>query len=92
MSAPSHNWKASVGHVNDPLAAFHKKPIISSGGTDATYVGRIVIEMWDTPEARDDADRIAITSDAVDGKHADLLVRLAKALPSIVQRGTIKNQ
>lgn len=92
MSAPSHDWKASTGPVADPLAPFHRKPVMSSGGPNASYLGRVVIEMWDFPEARDDSDRIAVSSDAMDDKHADLLARVAKALPSIVQRGAIKNR
>lgn len=92
MSTPPHSWNASVVPADDPLAAHHKKPVISSGGPNATYLGRIVIELWDTPEARDDADRIALTSDASDGKHADLLSRIVTALPLVAQRGIIKNQ
>ena len=91
MSVLPGDWKASVDSVDDPLAAYHNKPVISSGGPDATFLGRIVFEFWDTPGARDDADRIAFTSGAVDGNHAELLARLAAALPLVMQRGIIKN-
>jgi hypothetical protein len=91
MPVPPGDWKASVESADDPLAAYHLKPVISSGGPNATYLGRIVIELWDTPEARDDAYRIAMTSEEVDGKHADLLARLAAALPTVIQRRIIQN-
>lgn len=87
MSDSSGNWKAEILRVDDPLAAYRKKPVISGAGSNATYVGRIVIELWSDGGVSDDAKMIAITADAVDGKHANLLERVSRALTRRMQQG-----
>jgi hypothetical protein len=75
MSGSSGTWKAESFPVDDPLQAYRKKPIISGAGSNTTYVGPVVIELWSDGGVSDDAKLIAITADAVDGKHAKLLER-----------------
>lgn len=88
MSGSSGNWRAETSRVvDDPLAAYRKKPVISGAGPNATYIGRVVIELWADTSVSDDADTIAITADAVDGKHANLLERVTLALTQRMQRG-----
>ena len=87
MSGPSSTWNMEAPAVDDPLKGSHKKPVISSGGPNATYVGRVIIELWDGTTARDDADRIAMVVGAVDGHHAELLERIATALTQRLRRG-----
>jgi hypothetical protein len=87
MSGSSGNWKAEISPVDDPLAAYRKQPVISGAGSNATYVGRVVIELWSDGGVSDDAKMIAITADAVDGKHANLLERVALALTRRMQQG-----
>jgi hypothetical protein len=87
MFGSSGNWKAESFPVDDPLAAYRKKPVISGAGSDTTYVGRVVIELWSDGGMSDDAQMIAITADAVDGKHANLLERVTDALTRRMQQG-----
>lgn len=46
VSSPSGEWKAETGSVDDPLQAYRRKPVISGAGPDASYVGRVVVELW----------------------------------------------
>lgn len=87
MSSSSGHWKAGITSVDDPLAAYRKRPVISGAGPNATYVGRVVIELWSDGGTSDDAQMIAITADAMDGKHANLLERVAQALTRRMQQG-----
>ncbi len=89
MSGPSGKpWGAQSASVSDPLQAYRKKPIISAGGPNVTYVGRVVIELWSDGSTSDDSKMIAMTADAVDGKHAKLLARIGTALSRRLQQGT----
>jgi hypothetical protein len=87
MSGSSGTWASRSFPADDPLQAYRKKPIISHAGSDATYVGRIIIELWSDDNMTDDAEMIAITADAVDGKHAKLLDRITHALSRKMQKG-----
>lgn len=87
MSGSSGTWKAESVPVDDPLQAYRKQPIISRAGPNVTYLGRVVIELWSDGGASDDSEMIAVTSDAVDGKHAKLLERISPALSRSLQRG-----
>ncbi|HEY7343231.1 MAG TPA: hypothetical protein VH591_20330 [Ktedonobacterales bacterium] len=87
MSDSSGNWEAEIVPVDDPLAAYRKKPIISGAGSNATYMGRVVVELWSDGGVSDDAEMIAITADAVDGKHANLLERVTSALTRRMHQG-----
>lgn len=88
MSGSSGTWKAESSPVDDPLQAYRKKPVISRvGSSNATYLGRVVIELWSDGDVSDDAKMMAITADAVDGKHAKLLERITHALSRKLQQG-----
>jgi hypothetical protein len=81
------SWTVEVTQVDDPLAGYRKQPIISRGGPNASYVGCVIIEFWEDATAHDDGDRLAISADAVDGNHAQLLDRIAAALPLRLRKG-----
>lgn len=87
MSGSSGTWKAESVPVDDPLQGYRKKPIISGAGSNATYVGRVILELWSDGGVSDDAEMIAVTSDAADGQHAKLLERVAPALSRMMQKG-----
>lgn len=87
MSGPTRTWQSGTFEADDPLANYRKKPIISQGGPNATYVGRIIIELWEEGPATDDAQKIAISADAADGNHAKLLARIAASLPRRLEKG-----
>jgi hypothetical protein len=83
--------REAEGTFPDPLAGFIGKPFISDGGPKSTYVGRVIVELWVEPpmgpqpaerSAADvDAGNIAYSVDARDGNNAELLRRIAAALP-----------
>ncbi|HLW01833.1 MAG TPA: hypothetical protein VKT82_24480 [Ktedonobacterales bacterium] len=80
------SWnRAQPAPVDDPLAAYQGKPVISRGGANQHYLGRVVVELWDDGSPRDDAHKLALSSDAVDGQHAKLCQRIAAAFPARVQ-------
>lgn len=87
MSGSSGKWTAQSLPADDPLQPYRKQPIISGAGSNATYVGRVVIELWSDGGVSDDSEMIAVTADAVDGKHAQLLDRIAPALSRTMQKG-----
>ncbi len=66
--------------ATDPLAGLHSQPIISNGGADSTFAGRVIIELWQKA-GRADASGLAYVVEAIDGNHASLLNRVATALP-----------
>jgi hypothetical protein len=66
---------------------YQKRPIITRGGPNQAYVGRVIIEMWEDASSPDDASKIAFVVDAVDGNHAAFLERVASALPQRLLRG-----
>lgn len=82
----SHTWSKQTGNVDDPLAAYHGKPILSQGGPNQHYLGRLVVELLEDGRPRDDSYKLALTAGAVDGNHANFTRRIAAALPVRVQR------
>jgi hypothetical protein len=82
----SKQWEKRVSTAPDPLKDFRKKPIISGGGPKAKYLGRVIVELWDTGEGRDDSYNIAYSSAPVDGKYTELVKRVATALVERVRR------
>lgn len=65
----------------DPLAGYHDQPVISDGGPQARYIGRVIIELWEPLSQPNDVGGLAYTSEAVDGNNVALLQRIARALP-----------
>jgi hypothetical protein len=88
-SAPSSTspggWVTTTAPVDDPLAAYQGKPVIASGGANQQYLGRVVVELWEDGSQIDDAQKLTISSDAVDGNHLQIRERIAKALPECVR-------
>lgn len=75
----SGTWEAESLPVDDPLQPYMHKPVISRGGPNTTFVGRVVLELWSDGDS-DDANMIAMTADAVDGRPAKLLERISSGL------------
>ena len=84
-TTPPGGWVATTAPVDDPLAAYQGKPVISRGGPNQQYLGRVVVELWDDGSPRDDSDKLSLSSDAVDGNHLHIRERIAKALPECVR-------
>ena len=82
----AQNWKTEITEVNDPLANYQGQPIISRGSPTSTYLGRVVLELWQEGSTSNDADGLAVTADAVNENHNGLLQRVAAALPIRVSR------
>ncbi len=81
------SWRAGVNSgAPDPLADFRHRPIIGEA-QGKTYVGRVIVELWEDSSAPDDARGIAMSADAVNGDHAALARRVAAALPKVMSRG-----
>lgn len=87
MSGSSGGWQVQQGPAPDPLKDYRKQPIISRAGPHSTYVGRVIIELYEDDMGGTDAPNIAMTAGAVDGQHARLLERVAKALTTRLQSG-----
>lgn len=87
MSDSSGTWTKQTGPAHDSLQAYNNKPLFSDGGPGSQYLGRVVIEFWEHPGARDDGDKIALRVDAMDGKHGEFLVRVAEAITKKLTRG-----
>jgi hypothetical protein len=86
MSNPSGTWESETSPVDDPLQNYQKRPIISEAVPNTTYVGRVIIELWEDGSSPDDK-MIAMTAEAVNGRHPQLLDRIAAALAKAMQRG-----
>jgi len=72
--------KGTISDIQDPLADYQARPIISAATSpDAQYIGRVVIELWAQPQSSD-AGGLAYTVDAVNSDQASLLQRAAAAL------------
>jgi len=71
----------AVSIAPDAFAGMYHRPILGGGKGTATYVGRVVVELLESPTARSDAHQLALSSGAVDGDHATLIERVAAALP-----------
>lgn len=75
----------SPGPAIDPLHGYHGKPIVSDAVPGESYVGRVIVELWDVP-GRGDESNLAISVDAVDRDQPQLLQRVAAALPRRLTR------
>lgn len=62
------------GTAPDPLAGYYDVPIISVPQPGQTYVGRVILELWESPGS-DDANSLVMM-----GQPA-LIQRVAQALP-----------
>jgi hypothetical protein len=84
---PQRTAEGSSQSTGDPLASYEGKPILGQHGSSQRYVGRVVVELWETEQSVDDSQRIVFTADAADGNHSALLRRVAPALLKRVQKG-----
>lgn len=82
--------KRVSGSANDPLANNIGRPILGQQGANATYVGRVIIELWEHGDGLDDSYHITASIDAVNGDEKTLLKRIATALPARVNRNLNK--
>ena len=72
----------------DPLAAYYGKPLISGASTHARYLGRVVIELYESEGATDEmglAYSIDLASDAGLGA-ATLAKRISEAFVTRVPK------
>lgn len=85
-------WKSEISKVSQPSQETEGKPLISGAGPDDRYVGRVIIEVWDSPHSRHPtgADYLAFVVDPAhdtanrDAAIQQLLQRVATALPARV--------
>jgi hypothetical protein len=84
-------WHSTVQNdAPDPLADFLEMPIISAGGPGMNYIGRVIVELWDTGESpTDDSRSIAVSADARLDNEQTLVERVAAALPKLLSRGPL---
>jgi hypothetical protein len=81
-------WTRSSGPSDpsaEPLAQFAGKPVLAAQ-PGAKYVGRVVVEVWDTGRSSDQSHGLAFSSEAVDGNHGALLKRVAAGLSARVAK------
>lgn len=83
---PRLRTSATTG-APDPLADYRDRPIISRAGPSKTYVGRVIVELWEDQDNPDDAHSMTVSAEAHDGDNAALLKRVATALPNLLNRG-----
>lgn len=70
----------------DPLANSIGVPILGQQGPNAQYMGRVIVELWETGDGKDDSYHIAFRIDAATGDEKTLLQRVAAALSARVNR------
>jgi hypothetical protein len=42
------DWGSKLGKTDNPFSAHAGKPLYSGGGSDDRYLGRVVIELWES--------------------------------------------
>jgi hypothetical protein len=75
--------------MSGPLAGFGGKPILGSEDNEKRYIGRIVIELYESPGIRSDGDGLVFSispAEKVDISQDALLRRFAAALPARVAK------
>lgn len=77
-------WQKTQESVPNPLAKYTAKPIISDAEPHGSYLGRVILELWETGNG--DWRSLAVSVDAVDGDGLSLLRRVTTALPAAVER------
>ncbi|QBD76418.1 hypothetical protein EPA93_10515 [Ktedonosporobacter rubrisoli] len=82
----SQQWQGEQRQTQavDVLSSVRNQPILGQQGANATYVGRVIVELWET-SAKDDSKGIAISVSAMNGDNATLLERVANGLLKRVQ-------
>lgn len=49
MPTPVQGRKLVSSNISDPFAGHHQEAVYSTGSPGATYLGRVVIELWNSP-------------------------------------------
>lgn len=83
-----NTWKETITVGPDPLKGLHGQPLIASPsqqGLQGSYAGRVVVEAFDG--ASSEAAGLAYSVDAVSIARAELLQRVAAALPVLLSQG-----
>ncbi|MCS6846511.1 MAG: hypothetical protein RMN52_02200 [Anaerolineae bacterium] len=70
-------WTKQILKANIPEFLNSKEPIISAAGKDSKFLGRVIIEYYEIPGAKSDADGVAYLVEAVNGDHRGLAKRVA---------------
>jgi hypothetical protein len=71
---------SKTGGLPDPLAGYVGKPVISQvSNPGATYVGRVIVELWQVP-GMTAAQSCAFTADPAAGEASSLLTSASAAL------------
>jgi hypothetical protein len=78
-------WQMQTGPADDPLLPYRGRPVISAGSA-GRYIGRVVIELWESESEPNDVNGLAFTTDTVQGDQQTLLQRVAAALPARLAR------
>lgn len=78
-------WNKNISSSDssqEPLASYSGKPILASQGPAAVFLGRVVVEVWQTPGSvgSEPGRDLSFSSEAVDGNHSALLRRVAAGL------------
>lgn len=79
----------AVKGLADPLTAFHGKPLVGVASQENRYLGRIVIEVYESDQHASVADGLAFTVDLADGvgiDHQALMARVAQGFPERIAR------
>ncbi len=72
--------------TGDPLAHNIGMPILGQQGVNSTFVGRVIVELWEESDGLDDSYHIAFSIDAASGDEKTLLQRVSLALSARVNR------
>jgi len=82
--------------VHDPLKGFYGKPIVGEEiPGENRYLGRIIVELYESPLISSDANGLAFTTDPAHQagiSAAELLERIAAALPVRVAKEKRENR
>ena len=73
-------WSTHVEEADDPLTNWSGRPILSvAPASDARYVGRVVVEVWDVP-GMSPASSIVFSADGDRSSSRTLLRKVARLL------------
>jgi hypothetical protein len=82
----SQEWKKQeTTRMGDPLSGYQGRPILGQQGPNAKYLGRVIVELWETNSTTNDSNNIAVSAGAVDEDNATFIERIAAALSERVQ-------
>ena len=81
LEAKADKGETTAIHGADPFQNRHEKPMISNAGPTSRYRGRVVIELWESPDSTD-VNQLGLLIDPADGTNGKKLLQdVATALP-----------